>query len=106
MVPLSALRCNHHGEREAAALCTRCRKPYCRECVTEHEGAVLCNVCLARPQRVTKQGLRFGLALLSCGVFTVSLLSLVLVFALVGKVLLVIPSELHEGSVWQTGERP
>lgn len=45
---LSAKRCRNHGEREAAARCLSCARFYCRECVTEHEGRLLCAACIAR----------------------------------------------------------
>jgi len=41
-------RCANHPGREAAARCPDCRSFFCRECVTEHEGGVLCAACLRR----------------------------------------------------------
>jgi hypothetical protein len=41
-------RCLNHAEREAAARCPNCRRYYCRECVTEHDGRVTCAECLAK----------------------------------------------------------
>ncbi|MFH2099275.1 MAG: rhomboid family protein, partial [Pseudomonadota bacterium] len=35
-------------EREAAALCLSCSRTFCRECVTEHEGRVLCSRCMVK----------------------------------------------------------
>jgi hypothetical protein len=40
-------RCVVHAQREAAALCLGCKAFYCRECVTEHDGRVLCSRCIA-----------------------------------------------------------
>jgi hypothetical protein len=41
-------RCLRHDGREAAARCPACRRYFCRECVTEHEGKVICAECLAK----------------------------------------------------------
>ena len=46
MTTLRHTRCRLHPEREAAARCPRCQRHFCRECVTEHEGAVYCLACL------------------------------------------------------------
>jgi hypothetical protein len=50
---LSALteqRCLLHADREAAARCPACLRFYCRECVTEHAGRMLCAACIARSE--------------------------------------------------------
>jgi hypothetical protein len=41
-------RCSNHAGREAAARCPECRSFFCRECVTEHEGRVLCASCIRK----------------------------------------------------------
>lgn len=41
-------RCANHPGREAAARCPECRSFFCRECVTEHEGRVLCAACIRK----------------------------------------------------------
>jgi hypothetical protein len=45
--PLIHERCWHHREREAAVRCPECRRFYCRECVTEHQGRMVCAACVA-----------------------------------------------------------
>ena len=100
MQALSLLRCNYHGNREAAAMCARCHKPYCRECVTEHEGRVLCTGCLALPAARAARRFRPGLVLLSSCTLLASLLGLVLLFTLLGKTLLNLPSEAYPETVW------
>ena len=60
MSDLSRQRCAHHAHREAAARCPQCERYYCRECVTEHEGRVLCTSCLGTlTARSRKSGRRF-----------------------------------------------
>jgi hypothetical protein len=44
---LAAQRCWTHAEREAVARCVSCRRFFCRECATEHDGRLLCVSCLA-----------------------------------------------------------
>lgn len=39
-------RCWNHEAREAVCRCPACRRSYCRECVSEHEGRLLCAACL------------------------------------------------------------
>ncbi len=41
-------RCRNHPAREAACRCPECRLDYCRECVTEHAGRLLCSGCIAK----------------------------------------------------------
>ena len=40
-------RCFHHAAREAVARCPSCTRFFCRECIVEHAGRVLCAACLA-----------------------------------------------------------
>lgn len=40
-------RCWNHEAREAVCRCVSCSRSYCRECVSEHEGRLLCAACLA-----------------------------------------------------------
>jgi len=41
-------RCWNHEAREAACRCPACGRSYCRECVSEHEGRLLCAACLSK----------------------------------------------------------
>ena len=38
--------CWNHESREAVCKCLNCGRSYCRECVTEHQGRLLCASCL------------------------------------------------------------
>jgi len=44
---LARQRCWTHAQREAVSRCPSCKRFYCRECVTEHDGRLLCVQCLA-----------------------------------------------------------
>lgn len=102
MEPLSQQRCYHHGRREAVVRCPQCRRYFCRECVTEHRDRMLCSDCL---NRVTgKAGTiprrwRQRWNLLAQGALGFMLLWYA--FYLVGVMLLAIPHEWHEGTIWQ-----
>jgi hypothetical protein len=45
-IPLKLQRCTNHAEREAAVRCPACHHHFCRECITEHHGKMLCVNCL------------------------------------------------------------
>lgn len=49
------LHCHSHISRPAAARCPSCGDFFCRECVTEHEGRLLCVRCLARAKVALEQ---------------------------------------------------
>jgi len=48
MSGLAARRCSRHDLREAVCRCPGCTLFFCRECVTEHDGRLLCPACLAK----------------------------------------------------------
>ena len=49
--PLIRQRCWIHSSREAAVRCPHCERFYCRECVTEHHGKMMCAACVAAISR-------------------------------------------------------
>jgi hypothetical protein len=40
-------RCWHHSSRQAVVRCPACHRFYCRECVTEHLGRMMCAGCVS-----------------------------------------------------------
>ena len=40
--------CWNHETREAVCRCLGCGRSYCRECVTEHEGRLVCANCIGK----------------------------------------------------------
>ena len=102
---LRARKCSRHEHREAVARCPSCKAFFCRECVQEHEGQLICAACLTRgaqqrPVRaasVWKSGLQHALSL-GAGVTLAWLF-----FYLLGTVLLSIPADVHEGTFWERG---
>lgn len=91
-------RCFNHALREAVARCPSCARFYCRECITEHEGRVLCAVCLKASGQARSAA---GVAWIS-GILQVvaGLLVAWLFFFWFGLALLSIPSSFHDGTVW------
>lgn len=73
MAVLARARCHNHPQREAAARCPACRSDFCRECVVEHEGRLLCSSCLGKTvnqearsrRRLLRSGLRVASLILS-----------------------------------------
>ena len=47
MIALADQRCWNHPSREAVVRCPSCTRFYCRECVIEHQGRMICTTCLS-----------------------------------------------------------
>jgi hypothetical protein len=100
---LSRERCFNHGQREAAARCLECSRFFCRECVTELDGRVVCSSChgaLIKPEEKAPRNFA-PLVLFLQGLG--GLLLLWIFFIIVGQGLLALPSSFHEGTVWRIG---
>ncbi len=66
-------RCWNHDAREAVCRCPSCGRPYCRECVSEHEARLLCAGCLGQQlrQQPARRGRRLAAASLTvAGILT------------------------------------
>ena len=100
MSGLSASRCFQHPQREAAARCPVCGNFYCRECITEHDGRMICARCLLPPETGRRKAGLFSGALRSLQVLA-GVLVLWLVFFLMGRTLLKLPASFHDGTFWQ-----
>jgi len=103
------LHCVIHPHREAAARCSSCYGFFCRECVTEHDLRMLCARCLREqtttPEKIPRRNHLLA-ALLAALPITIQLLAgsaiLWLTFYLLGRCLVAIPSDFHEGSIWNS----
>ncbi len=95
-------RCANHEFREAASRCPGCLRYFCRECVTEHEDRVLCADCLK--QAIAQESARSGAgrSLLRALLPIAGLLLAWLFFYGIGRTLLLIPSAVHDGTVWES----
>jgi hypothetical protein len=85
-------RCWHHGDREAVVRCPACRRFYCRECVIEHQGRMICAACVNRDSQIAAgSGPALWAALGVCG-----LLLAWVVFYYLGTALARVPSDFFE----------
>lgn len=101
MNTLHQQRCLNHSLREAVARCPVCTQYFCRECITEHEDRVICAACL-RKLTVKPVARKRNLSAIKwlfaggCG-FLLGWS----VFYTAGRVLVSIPAEFHDGSIWR-----
>jgi hypothetical protein len=94
-------RCFHHASREAVARCPECRSYFCRECITEHEGRVICAACLkklTRPPLTRRPGFVGALRFFQ---LMGGLLVAAAFFYWLGQTLLELPSSFHDGTLWR-----
>lgn len=99
---IAARKCVRHPVREAVARCPSCSEHFCRECVVEHAGALLCAPCLAREIAVKEVAGRTARPRIGEFVTTlVCIFFLWAVFYAFGHLLKIIPTKVHEGTVWQ-----
>jgi len=94
-------RCFNHASREAAARCPRCRRFFCRECVTEHEGRVICARCLRELTADDPRRRRLLPALGAVAAAGLGMMALWVSLYCIGRMLLAIPSTFHQGFLWE-----
>ncbi|HEX8312704.1 MAG TPA: rhomboid family protein [Chthoniobacteraceae bacterium] len=102
MSVVAAQRCLNHPAREAVGRCPECTRTFCRECITEHEGRILCADCLTKLARAPEAKPRRKLPLWPPFQLATGLVTAWLFFYFIGKLLVAIPSSVHEGTLWQT----
>jgi hypothetical protein len=92
-----------HTEREAVGRCSTCGGFYCRECVVDHAGRLVCAGCLGKTTKAAAEGgkPRRRLATLRrAAVFATAVLVLWILFSSIGSLLLSVSPDFHEGTVW------
>jgi len=102
MSTIAARKCVRHSAREAVARCSSCSEHFCRECIVEHTGVLLCTACLAR--EVAKEEKPRATDWNRVGEFALTaacVLFLWAVFYGFGQALKSIPPSVHEGTVWK-----
>jgi len=97
---LTRQRCFNHALREAAARCPACGRYFCRECVTEHEGRMICASCLRRSRGEGPRGRRVLAAALRVGGGLLGSAAAWAFFYWLGRLLLRLPTPFHEGNLW------
>jgi hypothetical protein len=100
MASLAEQRCLHHPQREAVARCPACRQFFCRECVAEHSGRMVCAACLRKLLRGAEARRFRWQSLVGLGQALAGLLVAWLFFYSVGRLLLTIPESFHPGTFW------
>ncbi len=93
--------CLIHPRREAAARCTSCGSPFCRECVTELDGRMVCGACYKAKTQIKEKPKRDWFILTTAVQAVLGLTGLWFTFWLLGQVLVSIPSDFHEGKIWE-----
>ena len=101
-------RCWVHPPREAAARCPSCGRFFCRECVTEHEGRLLCADCLRglraaaeRRRRPAWRAKGVLTAITRTASLALSLLAAWFFFHVLAQTLVSLPGEFHASTLWQ-----
>ena len=102
MPTLASQRCLNHSSREAVARCPECGLFFCRECITEHDDRVICAACLKKLALQEARPPRRRLNLWPVAQGAGGLVIAWFVFYVVGRVVLAIPDEFHDESVWKT----
>jgi hypothetical protein len=95
---LAHRRCDNHANREAAARCPRCERFFCRECVTEHDGRVICADCLTAETQ-TETPSRSSAA---AGLYMAAIAGIMIAWGAyyyLGRFLLSLPHKFHEGNM-------
>ncbi len=80
-----------------------CHDFFCRECVTEHDGRLICANCLQKPETAkTRKKSRVLPAAGNLLKAAVGLLLAWLVFYAIGQILLMVPDSFHSGDIWSS----
>jgi hypothetical protein len=94
-------RCFNHAARESVARCPACGRFFCRECVTEHAGRVMCAACLRATARVPLLQRRALVRGLQWGQCLAGALLLWFTFYWAGNLLARLPDSFHQGTLWK-----
>lgn len=100
---LAKSECTIHADRPATARCPSCRRFFCAECVTEHDGKLVCASCLAATAEERHPVSRRRLALhpaawVQWGLAIGIVWALFYFFA---RFLGDIPDAFHDGTIWE-----
>lgn len=77
-----------------------CRYFFCRECVTEHDGRLICSDCLSKAADRGRKGSSLGRWALRTAWGLAGFVVMWLCFYGLGRFLLSLPSAFHEGTYW------
>lgn len=101
-------RCWNHEAREAACRCPACGRSYCRECVSEHEGRLLCAACLSEVTAGREPGSGRGRGLAPAAMIAAAILLAWLTYWVAGESIMAVIRRMQQepksgagASVWQ-----
>lgn len=94
--------CVNHPAREAVGRCVECTRFFCRECIAEHDGRLICASCLAKLARPATAARTWPRVVRSVAKGVLGFLFAWFCFYSVGRTLLQLPSEFHEDGFWNT----
>ena len=95
--------CMIHVDRAATARCPSCRRFFCGECVTEHDGKLVCAACLGAEVAVrkTETGRFLALHPVSWVQYGLALAIVWVLFYFFARFLGEIPDAFHDGTIWE-----
>lgn len=99
MNDLALKKCFNHAVREAVAVCPECNSFFCRECIVEHHGRIVCSSCLENlfASKVNRQ-FKLG-PVIRLGQFSFGFFMAWFIFYYISIGLLSIPTSFHEGTI-------
>lgn len=98
--------CLIHPGRAASARCPECRRFFCGECITEHDGRLTCAQCLLDEGskiggQEQESKWRIGAAVFPVLQFALAMLLIWILFYFLARGLMVVPASFHDGTVWE-----
>jgi hypothetical protein len=95
-----------HDSREAIARCPSCGGFFCRECVVEHDGRLVCSTCLQKVATAAAAvpKISWFARAVQVGGVTLTVFVTWLLFYALGSTLVHIPPDVHEGTFWKRAE--
>lgn len=95
MTQFGQQRCFVHPSREAVSLCLDCHHAYCRECVVDHDGRLICAACLARLRAPLARGNRTLRKIVSAMSTALAILLCWILFYMFGRLLMMAEPARH-----------
>ncbi len=93
--------CTIHPERSSSAQCSSCRRFFCPECITEHEGKLICAECLSALSKPAVEKTRTRIPWAAMIQFMVALILAWMLFFFFAQTLGDIPDDFHDGTIWE-----
>jgi hypothetical protein len=102
MSALARQVCLNHPHREAVARCMQCTRFFCRECIADYDGRLICGSCLHKLASARVKAARTWPATMRAVAKSLAGFTLAwLCFYTVGRALVQLPSTFHE-DIWNS----